>query len=108
MSDGNILVNQAQYTKEKLIDIQIDKHLKRQKYSFCSEKEISELRPSVGALSWLSKESRPDLTGRAAFLQQNFPRPSVRELIEANSITQEAKKNPESGIKIMPILPQNL
>ena len=106
--DSSILVNQAQYTKEKLIEIQLDKHRKRQRYSFCSEKEVSELRASVGALSWLSKESRPDLAGRVALLQQNFPRPRVKDLIEANSIRQEAKKNPESGIKIMPILPQNL
>ena len=78
MPDGSILVNQAQYTKEKLIDIQIDKHRKRQRYSFCSEKEISELRASVGALSWLSKESRPDLAGRVALLQQNFPDPESK------------------------------
>ena len=55
LDDGSILINQVQYTKEKLIEIQLDKIRKRQRYSFCNDKEISQLRASVGALSWLSK-----------------------------------------------------
>ena len=108
LEDGSILVNQAQYTKEKLIEIQVDKAKKRERFNFCTEKEVSQLRASVGALSWLSKESRADLAGRVALLQQNFPRPRVRNLLESNLITLEAKKNPESGIRIMLIPPQNL
>ena len=107
-ADGSITVNQDHYTKEKLITIQIEKSRKKQRYSHCDEKEISNLRASVGALSWLAKESRPDLAGKVALLQQSFPRPRVRDLIEANSITAEAQKTPESGIRIMPIEPEHL
>ena len=107
-SDGSITVNQDHYTREKLITIQIEKTRKRQRYSHCDEKEISNLRASVGALSWLAKESRPDLAGKVALLQQSFPRPRVRDLIEANNITAEAQKTPESGIRIMPIEPEHL
>eukprot|EP00435_Cladocopium_sp_Y103_P067719 s304_g30.t1 len=108
LEDGSILINQAQYTKEKLYEIQIDKHRRRQRYSLCTEKELSELRTSVGALSWLTKESRPDLAGRVALLQQTFPKPRVKDLLEANAITSEARKHPESGIRIMPIHPDKL
>ena len=62
----------------------------------------------MGALSWLSKETRPDLAGRVALLQQSFPEPKVKDLIEANAITKEAQKTPESGIRIMPIPTENL
>eukprot|EP00435_Cladocopium_sp_Y103_P040911 s2194_g11.t1 len=106
--DFSIEVSQAHYVNEKLFDINIPKSRKRQRFSFCTEAEISQLRASIGALSWLSKESRPDLAGRVALLQQAFPQPRVRDLIEANAITAEAKKYPDSGIKIMPIKPENL
>ena len=67
----------------------------------CNEKEISALRASVGALAWLAKETRPDLAGRVALLQQAFPKPRVLDLLEANSLTQEAKETASSGIILM-------
>eukprot|EP00435_Cladocopium_sp_Y103_P054634 s153_g17.t2 len=106
--DYSIVINQAHYVAEKLYDIPIEKSRKKQRFSICTEREVSNLRTSVGALSWLSKESRPDLAGRVALLQQAFPRPRVKDLVEANTITAEARKYPESGIKIMPIEPQHL
>eukprot|EP00435_Cladocopium_sp_Y103_P029748 s1932_g7.t1 len=106
--DYSIEVNQAHYVAEKLFEIPIEKSRKRQRYSLCSEQEISQLRASIGALSWLAKESRPDLAGRVALLQQVFPQPRVKDLVEANTITAEAKRYPNSGIKIMPIDPENL
>lgn len=106
--DGSVTVNQEHYTREKLIMINIERSRKKRRYSHCTEEEISNLRASVGALSWLAKQSRPDLAGKVALLQQSFPRPRVRDLIEANSITAEAQKTPESGVRIMPITPENL
>ena len=43
-----------------------------------------------------------------ALLQQVFPRPRIKDMLEANSIVQEAKKNVRSGIRLMPISPQFL
>ena len=106
--DYSITINQEHYVGEKIFEIDIEKSRKKQRYSYCTESEISQLRASLGALSWLAKESRPDLTGRVALLQQVFPRPRVRDLIEANSIAQEAKRYASSGIKIMPIPLENL
>ena len=106
--DGSILVNQDHYTKEKLVVIELSRARKKQRFSYCNASEISQLRMSVGALAWLSKETRPDIAGRVALLQQSFPQPRVRDLIEANAITKEAMSTPESGIRIMPIPPANL
>ena len=69
----------------------------------CDEKEISTLRASVGALAWLAKETRPDLAGRVALLQQAFPRPRALDLLEANALTLEAKQTATRGIVLMPI-----
>ena len=98
-----IEVKQENYVKDKLINIELTKQRKRQRYSMCDEKEISTLRASVGALAWLAKETRPDLAGRVALLQQAFPRPRVLDLLEANALTLEAKQTATSGIVLMPI-----
>ena len=106
--DYSITVNQENYVQEKLFEIHLEKSRKKRRFSFCDDKEVSSLRASVGALAWLAKESRPDIAGRVALLQQVFPRPRIKDIIEANSITQEAKKYATSGIRIMPIAPGNL
>ena len=106
--DYSITVNQENYVQEKLLEIHLEKSRKKRRFSFCDDKEVSSLRASVGALAWLAKESRPDIAGRVALLQQVFPRPRIKDIIEANSITQEAKKHATSGIRIMPIAPGHL
>ena len=106
--DGSIDINQEMYTKEKLYTIPIARCRKKQRYTFCNETEIGALRTSLGALSWLAKETRPDIAGKVALLQQAFPKPRVKDLIEANAITAEAQKEPKMGIKIMPIPIENL
>ena len=90
--DFSIEINQETYVKDKLIHIELTKQRKRQRYSMCNEKEISALRASVGALAWLAKETRPDLAVRVASLQQVFPKPRILDLLESNSLTQEAKE----------------
>ena len=106
--DFSITINQENYVNEKLFEIPLEKTRKTKRYSFCTEKEISQMRASIGALSWIAKESRPDLAGRVALVQQTLPKPRIKDILEANSITQEARKHPTSGIKIMPIDPSNL
>jgi hypothetical protein len=101
--DYSIVVNQENYVKDKLINIDLTKQQKRQRYSMCNEKEVSALRASVGALAWLTKETRPDLAGRVVLLQQAFPKPRVLNLLEANTQTLEAKQTATSGIVLMHI-----
>ena len=88
--DFSIVVNQENYIQEKLFEINLEKQRKKKRYTFCDEKEITQLRASVGALAWLAKESRPDIAGRVALLQQVFPRPRIKDIIEANSITHHS------------------
>lgn len=40
-------------------------------------------------------ESRPDLAGRTAILQQSMPHPSIQDIVEANILAQEAHRDPE-------------
>ena len=59
-------------------------------------------------MAWLAKETRADVNGKVALLQQAFPRPKIKHLLAANKIAKEAIDTKEIGIKIMPIPISNL
>ena len=103
LDDGSIIIDQEHFVQEKVNVIKIDSARRKQRYSKCTDQEISDLRALLGSLSWLSKESRPDLAGRTALLQQTLPQPRVRDLIEANLVAAEAYKHADSGIKVSAI-----
>ncbi|CAE7728927.1 unnamed protein product [Symbiodinium sp. CCMP2456] len=46
---------------------------------------------------------RCDIAGRVAILQRSFPEPQVKDLIEANRISEEARKDSDLGMRVMPI-----
>eukprot|EP00435_Cladocopium_sp_Y103_P050254 s2395_g15.t1 len=106
--DGSILIHQSAFAKDKVEDIPISKERKKHRYSFCTEVEVGALRALLGSLAWLSKETRPDLAGRVALLQQSMPTPRIKDIVEANLLAQEARRHADSGIRIMPIQPKNL
>lgn len=107
-SDFSIFIHQQGFVQEKVKDIELDKKRKKERYALCNDSEISQLRTLLGSLAWLSKETRPDLSGRVALLQQTLPHPRVKDLVEANLVAAEARKFSNSGIRIMPIEPHKL
>ena len=106
--DGSILVNQKFYVEDKVQIIPLDRKRKQQRYSKRSPAEVEALRSSLGVLSWLAKETRCDIAGRVALLQQSFPEPQVKDLVEANRISEEARKYSDLGIRVMPIPVEDL
>ena len=101
-------VHQQQFVKDKVKHIDLPKIRKAQKFDTCSPTEITALRGLLGTLSWLAKETRPDLQGRVSLLQQTMPHPMVQHILEANSLAKEAQKEMEAGIIIRPIPIQRL
>eukprot|EP00435_Cladocopium_sp_Y103_P056623 s299_g19.t1 len=102
-SDGSILLDQKFYTEARVQPIPLSRDRKRRKFSVCNPDEIEQLRALVGVLSWLSKETRCDLAGKTALLQQSFPKPLVRDLLAANQLAKEALEHKSIGIRAMPI-----
>ena len=100
--DGSFLVHQPLFS-QKIEPIPIEKGRKRERYSFCTPKEITQLRGLLGSLAWLAKETRPDLAGRVAILQQSMPTPFVQDMVEANVLAKEAVRHEQLGIVIQPI-----
>eukprot|EP00435_Cladocopium_sp_Y103_P068193 s512_g31.t1 len=101
--NGAILLHQRSYIEDKVNLIPIDRKRKRQRYSKCNASEINQLRALLGALAWVAKETRPDVAGRVALLQQSMPQPMIRDIVEANSVATELKQAPGLGILIQPI-----
>ena len=106
-SDGSFLVHQQLYA-QKIRPIEITRERKKQRYAYCDEKEITQLRGLLGGLAWLSKETRPDLAGRVSILQQSLPHPYVQDIIEANVLAKEAVKYATTGLTVHPIPPDRL
>ena len=102
-SDGSITIHQKHYIEGHIQKIEIKPSRKTQKFSRCSPSEIADLRALIGGLAWVSKETRPDMAGRVALLQQTMPHPMVKDMIEGNSILDELKKTSDLGLKIQPI-----
>jgi len=105
--DGNFLVHQPLFS-QKIEPIIMEKSRKRERYSFCTPKEIIQLRGLLGSLAWLAKETRPDLAGRVAILQQSMPTPYVQDMVEANVLAKEAVRHEQLGIVIQPIPMEHL
>ena len=103
LDDGKFLVHQQSYVEENMQLVPMTRDRKRRRYSKCTDAEITSLRRAIGELSWLAKETRPDIAGRVALLQQCMPEPLVHHMIEANLIIQEVKRTPRVGITVNPI-----
>ena len=105
--DGSFLVHQQLYA-QKIRPIEINRERRKQRYAYCDEKEITQLRGLLGGLAWLAKETRPDLAGRVAILQQALPHPYIQDIIEANVLAKEAVKYATTGLTVHPIPPERL
>ena len=81
LEDGSIQSDQQFYTESRVKPIELSRERRRRKSSLCNPDEIEQLRALIGVLSWLAKETRCDLAGKTALLQQAFPKPLVRDLI---------------------------
>jgi hypothetical protein len=103
LEDGSIQLDQKFYTESRVQPIAIPRDRKRRKFSLCNPDEVEQLRALIGVPSWLSKETRCDLAGKTALLQQSFPKPLIRDLIAANQLAKEALDHKALGIRVMPI-----
>ena len=101
--DGALLISQEFYVESRVQKIPITRERKRRKYSLCTPVEVEQLRTLVGVLAWVAKETRCDLAGKTAILQQSFPKPQVKDLLTGNQLAQEALDFKHLGIRAMPI-----
>lgn len=108
--DGSIFIGQQSYVEDKFQAIPLEKKRRQQRFARCTSKEIEQMRGALGTLSWLSKETRSDLAGRVALLQQSFrhPRVKLKDFEAVNKVVHEAHEYKHLGILVKPIPIGNL
>ena len=105
--DGTIHLSQQYYAEQKCYDrIIIPKNADNE--TPCDAEQVRQLREKVGALSWLSKETRVDLAGSVSLLMQAFPCPVIGDLKTCNKILKEAYLYRDIGVTIRPVNPKDL
>ena len=72
------------------------------------EGQIKVLRAINGGLNWLASQSRPDLAVQTSISQQSFPRPTIRNLRDANNAIRRARQHKDLEITFQCIPPENL
>eukprot|EP00435_Cladocopium_sp_Y103_P029207 s2890_g7.t1 len=105
--DFSIFVSQEYYTEQKCKEkIHIPKGAQNDEP--CTIQQTQILREKIGALSWLSKETRVDIAGSVSLLMQAFPCPKISDLKMCNKILKEAVLYKDLGITIRPIPPKDV
>ena len=100
--DYSISISQQYYAETKCQDrIHIPKGSSNE--TPCTPEQVKALREKVGALSWLSKETRIDLCGSVSLLMQAFPNPTIGDLKTCNRILKDAILYKDLSICIRPI-----
>ncbi|CAE7473706.1 GIP, partial [Symbiodinium necroappetens] len=56
--------------------------------------EITQLRGVIAALSWMSRECRPDAAAAASILASCFPEPTAEHAMQANEVIRQLKQFP--------------
>ena len=93
-----IFMRQRGFVDGRLELVPLDNLRKKQLDEPVTEEERSDFRSVVGALQWLTTQTRPDLAFPVNQLQKRINKLTVRDLLEANKAVRVAKQN-ELGLK---------
>ena len=105
-SAGRVVIAQESYAETRLEEITLFKDQKDE--DDASREQVEENRTAIGSLSWLAKQTRPDLQFGVSTCQRRQNHPSVADLKETNKLVREAKAHKEKNIVLRKINPDDL
>ncbi|CAE7161128.1 unnamed protein product, partial [Symbiodinium necroappetens] len=96
LPDYSFELHMEQYVYTRLSPIVLSrKVLKKDAASVVlNESEQTQLRGAIAALSWVSRECRPDAAAASSALASSFPDPTVETLYQANDVIRHLKQHP--------------
>ncbi|CAK0846224.1 unnamed protein product, partial [Prorocentrum cordatum] len=80
-------------------DIPLSKERKTDLSSDATPAEFSDNRSALGALGWLSSQTRPDLAAGVAMGQRTQNKPTIQDLLETNRLIKLARKHADVGLE---------
>ena len=99
--DGSIELSQKKYV-ERIDPIQVCRHRRKEPQSPVTDAERQCLRQLCGSLHYAAVQTRPDISAKVGILQSLIPKACIEDLLDANRVLFEAKKNPVTLV-IVPI-----
>jgi hypothetical protein len=98
VTETEITITQTGYVESRLNKIVVPSGCRDE--DGASEDMVKQHRSVVGCLSWLAKQTRPDIQFDVAQAQRVQGKPSYGDIKAINKVVDQAKKYKENGIKI--------
>ncbi|CAE7948536.1 RE1 [Symbiodinium sp. KB8] len=96
VTEEGVTVSQASFVDGRLFTVDVPRN--QDGKSPADEEQVIDNRSLLGALSWLSSQSRPDLACGVALSQQLQRAPSADDVRFVNRLTARAKEHREFGV----------
>ena len=104
--DDEVVLSQQVYAEGRLFTLDIPRGAADS--DLAGPDLIADNRSLVGALSWLSAQSRPDLTCSVSMAQQVQKQPTYGDLRFTNLVSKKAYDHREEGLRFKPIKKEDL
>ena len=101
MKDDTVTVNQSAFVEGRLFSIEVDKSQDGNQPA--TEEQAIDNKSLIGALSWLSSQSRPDIQCSVALAQQLQQCPLVDDVRFTNATANRAATHRDKGLTLYPI-----
>ncbi|CAK0840847.1 unnamed protein product [Prorocentrum cordatum] len=95
---GVLHLRQTEYANT-IEEIPLSKERKTELSSDATPTEFSDNRSALGALGWLSSQTRPDLAAGVAMGQRTQNKPTIQDLLETNRLIKLARKHADVGLE---------
>ena len=96
LKDFSFEMHMEQYVYTRLAPISLSRKVlkKDAAATVLDETEQTQLRGAIAALSWVSRECRPDAAAAASVLASSFPQPTIETVYQANEVIRHLKQHP--------------
>ena len=99
--EQQVCIDQEKYASTRLFTLDIPKGVSEEELA--SPELVADNRSLIGALSWMSAQSRPDLTCSVSMAQQLQQRPCYGDLKFTNSVANKAHDYKGNGLRFKAI-----
>ncbi|CAE7261007.1 RE2 [Symbiodinium sp. CCMP2592] len=99
--EEEVMVTQRKYAATRLFTLDIPRGVDDE--DLAGPELIADNQSLIGALSWLSSQTRPDLTCSVSLAQQLQRQPTIADLKFTNQISNRATAYKEQGLRFRPL-----
>ncbi|CAE7251490.1 unnamed protein product [Symbiodinium sp. KB8] len=101
VSDEGVFIGQESYASSRLFEVEVARG--QDELEQATEAQRIDNQSLIGALSWLSAQTRPDLQCSVSLAQQLQKTPTVEDIKFSNKIAKRAWEHREKGVWLRPL-----